>query len=80
LIDCFAQSKQHAEQHERREKNRDQGAFEWKSESGKREVKKRGATLGRHITSLKSRAEVSADRSAKVKSVRVKREKENFGK
>jgi hypothetical protein len=62
---------QHTRKHE-------QGAFESKGESGKRQVKKSGVTLGRHITS-KSGAEVSADRSAEVKSVRSKREKENFG-
>jgi hypothetical protein len=57
----------------------EQGAFESKGESGKRQVKTSGATLGRHVTS-KSGAEVSADRSKEVKSVRAKREKENFGK
>jgi hypothetical protein len=41
-------------------------------------VKKSGATLGRHVSS-KSGAEVSADRSAEVKSVRARREKEAFG-
>jgi hypothetical protein len=56
----------------------EQGAFESKGESGKRDMKKSGATLGRHVTS-KSGAEVSADRSAEVKSVRARREKENFG-
>ena len=63
---------QHTRKHE-------QAVFESKGESGKREVKKSGATLGRHISS-KSGAEVSADRSAEVKSVRARREKENFGK
>lgn len=63
---------QHVRKHE-------QGVFESKGESGKREVKKSGATLGRHISS-KSGAEVSADRSSEVKSVRARREKENFGK
>jgi hypothetical protein len=63
---------QHTRKHE-------QGAFESKGESGRREVKKSGATLGRHVSS-KSGAEVSADRSAEVKSVRARREKENFGK
>ncbi len=63
---------QHIRKHE-------QGVFESKGESGKRDVKKSGATLGRHVSS-KSGAEVSADRSAEVKSVRAKREKENFGK
>jgi hypothetical protein len=62
---------QHTRKHE-------QGAFDSKGESGRRSVVKSGATLGRHITS-KSGAEVPADRSAKVKSVRVKREKESFG-
>jgi hypothetical protein len=62
---------QHTRKHE-------QGSFESKGESGKREVKKSGATLGRHVTS-KSGAEVSADRSAEVKSVRARREKEAFG-
>jgi hypothetical protein len=57
----------------------EQGAFESKGESGKRSVVKSGATLGRRVSS-KSGAEVSADRSAEVKSVRAKREKENFGK
>ncbi len=56
----------------------EQGAFESKGESGKREVKPSGVTLGRHISS-KSGAEVSADRSAAVKSVRSKRENEDFG-
>ena len=56
-----------------------QGVFESKGESGKRSVIKSSATLGHHISS-KSGAEVSADRSAAVKSVRAKREKENFGK
>jgi hypothetical protein len=56
-----------------------QGVFESKGESGKRDVKKSGATLGRHVSS-KSGAEVSADRSGEVKSVRAKREKANFGK
>src|SRR6266481_8379248 len=54
---------QHARKHE-------QGAFESKGESGKRQVKTSGATLGRHVVS-KSGAEVSADRSAVVKSVRA---------
>src|SRR5712672_3688503 len=62
---------QHIRKHE-------QGEFESKGESGKRDVKKSGATLGRHVTS-KSGAEVSADRSDEVKSVRAKREKEAFG-
>ena len=57
----------------------EQGVFESKGESGKRDVKKSGATLGRHVSS-KSGAEVSADRSAEVKSVRAQRENENFGK
>jgi hypothetical protein len=56
-----------------------QGTFESKGESGKREVKQSGVTLGRHVTS-KSGAEVSADRAKEVKSVRARREKENFGK
>lgn len=63
---------QHTRKHE-------QGAFESKGESGKREVKKSAATLGRHVTS-KSGAEVAADRKNFVKSVRSKREAENFGK
>ena len=62
---------QHTRKHE-------QGEFSSIGESGKRVVKKSGATLGRHISS-KSGAEVSADRAAAVKSVRAKREKENFG-
>ncbi len=62
---------QHIRKHE-------QGVFESKGESRKRDVKKSGATLGRNVSS-KSGAEVSADRSAEVKSVRAKREKENFG-
>jgi hypothetical protein len=57
----------------------EQGAFEPKGESGKRSVVNSGATLGRHVSS-KSGAEVSADRSAAVKSVRAKKEKNNFGK
>ena len=56
----------------------EQGVFESKGESGKREVKKSGATLGRHVTS-KSGSEVSADRKKFVGSVRSKREKEAFG-
>ena len=56
-----------------------QGVFESKGESGKREVKLSGVTLGRHVTS-KSGAEVSADRASEVRSVRTKREKANFGK
>ena len=63
---------QHTRKHE-------QGAFSSVGESGKRELKKSGATLGRHVTS-KSGAEVSADRASAVKSVRARREKENFGK
>jgi hypothetical protein len=62
---------QHTRKHE-------QGGFESKGESGKRQVKTSGATLGRHVVS-KSGVEVSADRSREVKSVRAKREKENFG-
>ena len=65
-----------ADQHVRKHA---QGTFESKGESGKREVKKSGVTLGRHVTS-KSGAEVSADRANEVKSVRAKREKENSGK
>jgi hypothetical protein len=53
--------------------------FESKGESGKRDVKKSGATLGRHVSS-KSGAEVAIDRRDFVKSVRAKREKANFGK
>jgi len=63
---------QHTRKHE-------QGVIESKGESGKRQVKSSNATLGRHITS-KAGAEVSADRSAEVKSVRASREKETFGK
>ena len=63
---------QHTRKHE-------QSAFESKGESGKRQVKTSNATLGRHITS-KAGAEVSADRTKEVKSVRVRREMENFGK
>ena len=63
---------QHTRKHE-------QGEFESKGESGKRQVKTSNATLGRHITS-KAGVEVSADRSAEVKSVRASREKETFGK
>jgi hypothetical protein len=44
----------------------EQGVFESKGESGKQSVVKRGATLGRHISS-KLGVEVSADRSAEVK-------------
>jgi len=57
---------QHTRKHE-------QGAFESKGESGKRQVKTSGATLGRHVVS-KSGAEVSADRKKFVESVRSKRE------
>jgi hypothetical protein len=63
---------QHTRKHE-------QGTFSSVGESGKRELKKSGATLGRHVTS-KSGAEVAADRKDFVKSVRSKREAENFGK
>ncbi len=55
-----------------------QGVFESKGESGKREVKQSGATLGRHISS-KPGAQVSSERASAVKSIRSKREKENFG-
>jgi hypothetical protein len=68
-VDCTPG--QHTRKHE-------QGAFESKGESGKREVKKSNATLGRHVTS-KSGSEVSADRKKFVGSVRSKREKEAFG-
>ena len=63
---------QHTRKHE-------QGEFSSIGESGKRQVKTSNATLGRHITS-KAGAEVSADRTKEVKSVRAKREKDNFGK
>ena len=63
---------QHTRKHE-------QGSFESKGESGKRQVKKSGATLGRHVSS-KSGVEVATDRRDFVKSVRAKREKANFGK
>jgi hypothetical protein len=56
-----------------------QGVFEGKGESGKREVKKSGVTLGRHISS-KPGGQVSSERASAVKSVRARREKENFGK
>src|ERR1700740_2474154 len=52
---------QHTRKHE-------QGAFESKGESGKRQVKTTNATLGRHVVS-KTDAEVSADRAKEVKSV-----------
>jgi len=55
------------------------GVFESKGESGKREVKTSAATLGRHVSSSKSGADVAADRKQAVKSFRAKREKENFG-
>jgi hypothetical protein len=60
---------QHTRKHE-------QGVFESKGESGKRGVKKSGATLGHHVTS-KSGAEVSADRTVAMKSIREKRERES---
>jgi hypothetical protein len=63
---------QHIRKHE-------QGAFESKGESGKRAMKTSKATLGRHIVS-KTGAEVSADRTKEVRSVRTKRENANFGK
>jgi len=63
---------QHTRKHE-------QGVFESKGESGKRQVKTSNATLGRHVVS-KTGAEVSADRAKEVRSIRTKREKENFGK
>jgi hypothetical protein len=56
-----------------------QGEFEAKGESGKRAVIKSMVTLGRHVSS-KSGAEVATDRKDFVKSVRSKREIENFGK
>jgi hypothetical protein len=62
---------------DQRTRKHEQGAFERKGESGRRSVVKSGATLGRHVTS-KSGAEVSADRSAEVKSVRKQREVANF--
>ncbi len=62
---------QHTRKHE-------QGVFESKGESGKRDVKKSGASLGRHVVS-KSGVEVSANRKKFVESVRSKREKEAFG-
>jgi hypothetical protein len=55
------------------------GIFEGKGESSKRQVGQSAATLGRHVKSAKSGAEVSADRAKEVKSVRAKREKEAFG-
>jgi hypothetical protein len=64
-------SDQHTRKHE-------QGVFESKGESGKRSVVKSGTTLGRYISS-KSGAEVLADRKEAVKTLRSKREKENFG-
>jgi len=64
---------------DQRIRKHEQGVFESKGESGKRDVKKSGATLGRHASS-KSGAEVSADRAYEVRSVRTKREKANFGK
>jgi hypothetical protein len=63
---------------DQRTRKQEQGAFESKGESGKREVKKSSATLGRHISS-KSGTEVSADRKEAVKTLRAKREKEKFG-
>ena len=63
---------QHTRKHE-------QGVFESKGESGKRQVKTSNATLGRHVVS-KTGAEVSADHAKEVRSIRTKREKENFGK
>jgi hypothetical protein len=64
---------------DQRIRKHEQGVFESKGESGKRDVKKSGATLGRHVSS-KSGAEVSADRAKEVKSVRKQREVANFGK
>jgi hypothetical protein len=64
---------------DQRIRKHEQGVFESKGESGMRDVKKSGATLGRHVSS-KSGAEVSADRAYEVRSVRTKREKANFGK
>ena len=55
------------------------GTFEGKGESSKRQVGQSAATLGRHVASVKSGAEVSADRAKEVKSIRAKREKEAFG-
>ena len=63
---------QHARKHE-------QGEFKSIGESGKREVKKSGATLGRHISS-KPGAQVSSERASAVKTVRKQREVANFGK
>jgi hypothetical protein len=56
------------------------GIFEGKGESAKRQVGQSAATLGRHVKSAKSGAEVSADRAAAVKLVRKQREAANFGK
>jgi hypothetical protein len=56
----------------------EQGVFESKGESGKREAKSSSVTLGRHVSS-RSGAEVSTDRKDFLKSVRAKREKEAFG-
>jgi hypothetical protein len=63
---------------DQRIRKHEQGVFESKGESGKRDVKKSGATLGRHVSS-KSGAQVSADRRKFVETVRSKREKEAFG-
>src|SRR5215467_10205165 len=58
----------------------EQATFEGKGEAGKREVTRNSsATLGRHISSSKSGADVSMERADLVKSTRAKREKENFG-
>lgn len=58
----------------------EQGVFESKGESGKREVKQSSVTLGRRVVSSKAGAEVSKERSASVKSTRARREKTNCGK
>jgi hypothetical protein len=64
---------QHTRKHEA-------GTFEGKGESAKRQVGPSAATLGRHVKSVKSGAEVAKQREDVVKSTRAKREVENFGK
>jgi len=63
---------------DQRTRRHEQGVFESKGESGKRQVETSNATLGRHVVS-KTGAEVSSDRAKEVKSVRAKREQEAFG-
>jgi hypothetical protein len=59
---------------------KDSGIFEGKGESAKRQVSQNPATLGRHLKSVKSGAEVAKQRRDVVQFTRAKKEVENFGK